>query len=595
MEKKETKGLPEEGNRGEDSTSKKSGAKTGRKSSYRGGRKGGNKHNFKKGDKFNDVSWYKKYPTLVEAAAKLGFNHIGGYSYDNVFSGQCSVPQTTKSVAPGAVLRLKYFTLPGISAGSTSGFATQIRKLYLAMKRKYRGLNTYQIADLAVTIFCISEFYRYIAKLERIYGICNYFNARNRTMPKIIPGALLFKYNDIANHLADFRTGINQLIIRAQTLCLPNGLDVVNRWFLLESNVFKDSEDPRANYIIFDSDLFYTYQATVANTGGSAVLSTIDGDWADIDATYEELLRVGTAMLDLLLNDDDITLQLGDIISYFTQENGNTDLLVLQPIPEDYTVVPVYNEDILHQVHNAVTVGSSFATIESSITITMGNYDSAGNIFSAYEPTNNAYTMITQDNSGAIPLFELSLGNKPASSGLYFDQSASGAKESLVWKAGNGILDTWKDVPTEDDVIEMTRLMPWIEQSSVFIGGNSFQTFNVKAAGTELVIDYSVYDTTFEDPGDEINFYTIVTTSTQSNEVAVCQLTQFDWHPRLYIMGTFSTAVGSSYAGYTLKNYQFGDLDNARVIETPVLRMLHDAVIMSEFEISSVKAFDEAR
>lgn len=565
------------------------------------GKRRGNKPSFsQRRDKFNDLSWYTKYPGLFENSSRLGFNHIGGTGWLKSIAG-LNYNANSDGVSETNVLGVRYITSPGFCKNETSGFALQIRQLYLAMKRKYRGLNTYQPGDLAVTLFCIMEFYRYIAKLERIYGVCKFYSARNRIMPNTLPSALHFNYSDVASHLADFRLGINTLIIKAASLCLPSGIDLINRWFLLESNVFKDSEGARSTYIIFDDyDMFYTYQATAFASGGSAILSFVDNHFASQHVgKWDELIKGGEDMLDLLLTDDDVTLQVGDIVSYFTKPDGSTELLKLQEIPEDYIVVPVYNEDIVLQVHNSTSIGNKGATLVSGTNpFIPANYQAGNNgaLGIAMNIDANHVIGIVQNVVGA-PTFELCMGQRFVTRTAdnvdvpVFDFGVAADRAFHKLKHGNVIIDTWKDVPSEADVMEMTRLTTAIEAvCDTFQQGVTTYSYQfIVHGGTELVMDY-VYHYIMGSTGQPA-LRTLESAARQTFGADEYEaMSRVDWCPLLYLT---SVPVSNTSPGGFQCLYTVGDLDNARGVDIDTLSKIHDAAIMSLFKIESVSAFDQ--
>jgi len=545
---------------------------------------------------FNDIHWHNKYADLLETVAKLPFNRLGGMAVD-LTNGVASA-----KVIRTSVMRLLFTLSIGVCDKESDGFQAEIRKLYLAMKRKYRGLNTYETADLAYVILAITSFFLWLCKGERIYGVLNYYAIQNRDVPYTLVRALGIDYKDFNSHLADFRAGLNYLITRAQSLCLPNGISALERWFFLESNIFKDSEGARSAYYVFDIDEVFMFSGTYADTGSAAIGFDYTKNLTASDMMeVSEYLSIGEELIEALLTDDDVTLILGDVVSYFTNpSSGVIDVMGMNIVPENYTVVPGYSEEVLEQVHNCSFIGEDLCirSAQAGWTLDSSKLPSGNTYLIA-----NSLTLHDFCQSGGVCIHKPFICSKSSNTNFtpdvltgytypgYISQNPGNEAKNV---AGTRILDSWKDNPSHEDVTEMTRLITTSEyRFGIYGTNNAARIDDITSTGSEIITHIELFPSLYAKNQSKITLSQVLS----GNIDPLIALTNFDWHPILYKMLFSSSSIGGRtqmYNAYASDQRYIigGDTDNYRTISSDLLKPINDVVIMSNFKIDSVKPFE---
>lgn len=297
----------------------------------------GSTFSFKPG---NDFSWWSKVPSLLKDAVNLPLNWIPG---TQLFE--------TAGTGPVSTLRIKVQNTYGSEDSATGPINLMARNIYLAMHRNYRGLNAYQSADVGMVIIATIELFCQIAAIERVYGVINKYSLLNRTLPYALLNAMGISSalaDNIRDNLADFRYGLNRILVKAQNVCIPKDLSILMDKIALFGYIYKDHESDKAQSIVFTFDQIGRYDGAAADTGGGIVYTALR-----YGATYATMLKTLSDSVDSLVEDSDVLRIYSDFVAYIKPEN----LMTLILVPEDYTLVPVYSEEILHKLHNAYSTG----------------------------------------------------------------------------------------------------------------------------------------------------------------------------------------------------------------------------------------------
>lgn len=512
-----------------------------------------------KGKPGNDFSFWNEYPELMSIATRFPWMHIAG----------------TPLEGDGILVNLPnvaiqhFYPIPGYQAGATSPLNLAFRQMYLDMHRRYRGIGTYQASDIAITMLCIESVLQKLVEAERIYGILNTYPIKTRIQPEGLLKAIGYDDSFIANvaaHRADFRYGLNRLIHLASRLPLPNGMSFFVNHVSLNGFVYKDSQDERADLIVFVCDGFFRYATTgdpdCINGAGTAIYTPFE---RSTFATYEELLQDIENDLNTLLYDSDILRITSDFIACY----GENNMQVLSPVPEDYVVLPQYSESILSKWHNSerYVFGTMYLGYELASATTTAITPRA-NLFAVYQEKDTIYSKPVLFNGSGVPTWETYEGTIK---GLASTVDYTNVMET----ATAHVVDTWMENPSEEIICEA---MLWKCNTKRWVkSDNTKYALRIIGCATELLGKLELARVTRGTVYNRQQIYATYNNAMAINAMgqnAVC-LSQFDWAPYLLFENTSTHQLADV----------FGDTDNVSIVSVDTIGKIHDAALLSAFKV----------
>lgn len=476
----------------------------------------------------NDPAWYSKNPQLVKDSASFPF----GYPTGTPFS--VSYGSSKFQVAVPGVVVLNYMTTIGTGNGMTSAANTAATNLYSWIRQANSGHANYDQPDLMVYILAMDSLYTLHAEMRRIYGLVQAYVATNRYYPRGILSALGVNVDDFIANLAQFRAFVNLSARQLASYKIPAKFSFITRHQWMSSSMFVDSVSSKAQTYLFRERLYWKFNPT-ATTGSSLFVMDYKGLLEDGLITVYTLQELWKSMYGAIQGNEDIGIMSGDILKAFPN-----DILVAPEIPENYTVIPEYDERVLMQIHNSNSVSIPDDTKWADIEITQDPTVGGGNL-----SMNATFTRL---------------------SGSYTNSTAQGPY----------VLDFYQDAPSPDDVMEATRLM---SMASVDTANN---TVTLTTCGSEVVLyytlcklDWSGATPTFKNKDFLSALSVTATTASSLDELAeITSLSQFDWAPRVWVNAT----------GASQHLVYIGDIDVYTQIEQDSLDMMHRVALLSEFE-----------
>lgn len=496
---------------------------------------------------YNDVAWYTKNPQMVKDAASITTSNVSGYSirYTNtnneVYSG-------VSAVTPG-ILALEY--IPTISNyfwdapdRSTSSVADETSVINLAAKNVYSfirhansGRTNYDSSDLMGAIIAATNAFAAIGNAVRAYGIAMQYSQRNRYMPNALLSAMGFSPSSVINNLNDFRSRINTLIAQASVIWIPSNMSVLARQFWLCSNVYTDSESDKSQFYLFRPSVFYKWDPTFEepnSLGDSYLLTSAAIPYSNGVITYDAYCNYVQNLLAPIISDESLGIMFGDMLKAY----GAGNLFTLQQIPENYSVRPVHNAEVLSQIHNstAINVGASHIKQDKYSTI--------------YQP----YGQVVGKTNPSGP-------------------------------SDNVLLNFWRNDPTPEEVMVATRMNSLARDRRSYNFSGQEQDYCSVEAGTEYIIRYRLY---YYD-GNMLVSHNLTTYNEITSGVALEQfmndislVSTFDWAPVMY---------GVSYDSASKKSTitrRFIDLDNYTIENVAWLERCHKTAVFSEYNVPLV-------
>ena len=484
---------------------------------------------------FNDPSWYASSAQLLKDSASLSFNNPTGVKID---VGMDYLGNTTKwpggHSAPG-VMALTAWLCPGISKDNSSAVNIAARNIYSFVRHANSGHANYDAPDLMLYLLAMDNIYALYNWCKRLYGVMSSYSVYNRYQPEALVTAMGANFDDYLEHIADLRFYINSLCNKINTLAVPSVMPYFVRHSWLFSNIYTDGESEKAQAYLFKPRGFYKY----VETEGQGKLNLLLLDVS----TFDKLRAYFNEILAAVVESEDMNIMSGDIRKAY----GDSGLFTVTEVAEGYTIAPVYNEEVLSQIHNSTILGSN--TSANNITVTI-----------------DTNTIIWNPNFKA---------------------------PSAGW-SGNRILNMNKQNVEPADVMVATRLMNSVINEQTTPEDPAHVSFNLESCGSEVLTGATIYYYGYNSSNtwslQTLNFDSVLMFQEEAGvEFAMAELAlieKFDWHPCIWLTAHHGTASSIVMQNVDYVSFAF-DLDNYTVVDNLTLGKMHDTAILSEFGISS--------
>ena len=553
-------------------------------------------HNNKKGDQIdpkrglpshNDWTWYAPSEQIAKDLASFPYSYLPGTGLPVPFKryGTSGEDNASAKFYVPSIMKLKYMLTYGQTQGMpTDGINVAARSLYTFVRHVNSGSKNYEAADLTMYVFAMREIYAMFAEIKRAIGIAMCYVFENRNIPDTIIKALEIDPTDLRDNIATYRGRLNLIARRINSMAVPKYFKAFDRTVYLASNIFSDSDSMRGQFYIFNLGGFRVWSSTSSQQGTSLITysipngynATIGSTEAGTYGTIKAPFTAGSyqplstkfifleAMLNAVLQDEDAATMSGDILHAFK----DSELYQLAETPETYTVVPVFDTDILQQIENSVCVcGYLYEAGRNTFNTNTFVYQFSGDNRPAKQ--DETFWDVTQENQ----LIVTNMTNFASSS-------------SKLRIPGNLAFNSHKDQVSYTDNLEWSRLL--LGASGKLVGSNGIITLY---PGLEAILYYQVIMPT---GAGSITLETLFTDAYQSNMPDVDQdglfssysftasitaaamlMYAFDWHPFQYIF------VGRT-GGQTYPMI-LGDFKKGTVLSQDMVSNLHSAAVQAAF------------
>lgn len=296
----------------------------------------------------NNPAWYGADAALLRDSASLPFSYAVG------------MPINLHNPALEALPSGQYFTIPGFMAlylDPSVGFAndaadpinTAAFRTYTFVRHLNSGHVNYDAPDLMLYILAMSQVYSYINFLQRAYGLVYTYAQKNRYLPNALLEAMGINADDIRSNLASFRYGINILINKAASLCVPASMSILSRHSSVYQNIYIEGDSLKDQMYFYTPDSFWKFtlngdQSGMLESDKFYVPTALKG----VDA----LISYGSDMLSRLIQSEDMNIMSGDIRKAY-----GDNIIKLQPLEVDFPIIPINDFAVLQQIKNTVVIG----------------------------------------------------------------------------------------------------------------------------------------------------------------------------------------------------------------------------------------------
>lgn len=311
----------------------------------------------------NDISWYNKVTDLYEPATNVSIQPVTGLPI-NITQG-LSVPGTYAT-----------YWAPSLGVPDLQALNQIKESLYSYVVHANSRNTSYDANDLVLTFIGGGQVFSYLATLLRAYGCMSNFSATNKNTPQELLTAMGFDYNDFKDNYPNMLFEINRMIVASRQLWVPSHFTFVTRWFWMNSNIYMDANSQKAQYYMHVQNYYWMYsedasvngtclipvsyqgstpvgpndpyQASAYGVSASLYMQTVNSSSAVL-CSWKNAVDFFWKLLNPLVNSTYRGVMMGDILKAY----GPNDLFSVATIDANYSVIPVYSEEVLMQIENA--------------------------------------------------------------------------------------------------------------------------------------------------------------------------------------------------------------------------------------------------
>lgn len=484
----------------------------------------------------NDISWYTQYPELAQASAMIPYPYRPGskVNFGDYYEQTSTTDPVNADISIPGVMVLSWAPSVGVSLTQTDPASIVARELYSKVRSKFSGSLEADPPDFLMYLMALDSIFAYIGNLKRVYRLLVAYSPNNYIIPNRLLVAMGYNEQTISlmvQNRVKMWENINELIHMTRRFTCPATMDVFNRHYWMNDNVYLDSPEINAQMYVFNQEYYYKWalNPTPDNVDASGLLSIKK---PDVNAAGGDPIQIlyeyGKSLIDTLSGWDDAYTINGYLMrAYEDAPNFQVDLLL-----QDEVFAPVYVEEVLAQ-------------IESSLTV-CNKYDGPSSFSSKVSQDPKTNIVISEPTiTGTFTLIDPKLGLKP-------------------------FINARKMVPDWQDNIIATRLSAYLEKT------DQQGTYRV-IAGTEVPLRWSIYTGTNGYNLDQrVELDTTAATTQPIDFATLGWLEAFDWHP--FVMLQLNKGKG--------KNSTFvmcGDIHNITPLDHQTLKNLHKMCTFSEF------------
>lgn len=505
------------------------------------------KPDFNKKEGRNDSSWSGGDSQLVKDTCSFPWNRATGLPMPS-YNSEMNVNMAFQA-APG-IMTFNWIPCIGVSKDAFSGVNIATKKMYTFIRHNNSGSsNNIDAPDYMMYFMAIGECYAYVNELRRIYGIARNYQIYNRYTPKAILTALDVDYEDVIANFAQFRAGINILGRKLKWFAVPNIMDVMKRHSWMNSNLYKDDDNDKAQLYLYKclGYHFYAEGDNAANSPNYLDFTPISEFIPKNGATglpvrartVEDLIYYGTQMIDALQQSQDINIMSGDVQKAY----ADSQLMTISDMPDDYLVEAIKNDEVLTQFNNWKDIG-----LDPQKAVT--DFVSQWNI--TQDPTTNA---ILFNPKWALPV------------------------DTPYNVADKILLNMYTENPTAELTMVATRGTAACER----VTEGMITTNQLTACGTFVPISFNIHSNAVLPNGTlqlrsyVLNTYHINNAGNVTDTLTLVGLLEsFDWHPEFNIINSLGELLVSRHF----------DLDNYTIVTADNIQKMDDVAILYEFGIA---------
>lgn len=513
----------------------------------------------------NALDWYTKYPNLIQGSAQVSFPNRPGMT-------ALAADTLSKNTGTSATTVSGFMTVPGVLAiewmpaygfnevgNSQNPLTIAANETYAKIRSNFSGDLDVDPPDIMLYQLAIDSIYALIAKYKRIFRVVNAYSPDNYMTPDGILNAMGFSAAQVAllrKQKMDIFNIINTLVLEIRKFRCPGHMDVFNRHYWLNDNIYTDADSINSQFFLFNMIGYYKLSEVSTDITLPPVTlqmqSTSAANYGTSDIAQAMYNECHDCIQRLAKWSDSYTIN-----GYLLKAFDPRSFFYTDEIDYGEVLLPVFSPEVLTQIENARALPTQTVT-NTTITYTLND-----NVMSC-TPT----CMIPQASASVATALTMQAFNIAPS------------------------LNIHADAPNVADVVIASRLQPILRRASSFDTGSA--TAQAIYCGTEIVVDMKLTVSNPTSMGSwlrhDIAQFIGVTdpgvvqiggTSNVSQQLYYSALMQqFRMHPIQFVV--YLTGASSAAADFYVA--PLGDTYNFAFVKKDVMQLLNRNCVLSELD-----------
>lgn len=306
----------------------------------------------------NNPNYYFTDETLKNQIATFSFNQFTGVPFD--MATRSDGTKVTKTNSTVMSIRLNPSAGYTTGIGSSNSLNLASLSLYTKLSANNAKTSIYAPQDLTTLILGVGQLIAVASHCARAFGLARLFNYRNRAYPRTIIKSVGIDYDDLASNFADYRNRYNLLMVAASQIPIPANIPYFAKCSEIYAHAYLDMEgSSMAQTYVFCPESTWILNEE-AEGGTSLDVLKLQADTNGQVKTMNTLLGALQSMIEALLNSTTLNAVYSDILRVADKEG--MPLYSFTTIPDDYTVLPVYNKEIRQWINNLTILGTPLDT-----------------------------------------------------------------------------------------------------------------------------------------------------------------------------------------------------------------------------------------
>lgn len=286
--------------------------------------------------------------------------------------------------------------VPTLGASDAANLASQ--KWFGELRKILNVPSTYEAGDLFMYNMAVEQLDLAVEAIKRVIRTAATYNPVNIQLPKAVLRAMGFDYDEIINHLPQYREAVNKTLTAMRYLTIPYLTQSHSLRMNLNHFIYRDADDPKSQNIVFVPEGFWKWDLTAgtSTTPSDLLFVRLGATGANSTHCLSDVKTLLSTLLESLLYDETGQRIHGDILKVW----GDKLILGGDPIKEDETQEFKFDPYILYMLHNAtihhgigatdpkiewvIPAGSTSPTIRQSVHVDTFGYLTQRHIIDAW-------------------------------------------------------------------------------------------------------------------------------------------------------------------------------------------------------------------
>lgn len=308
----------------------------------------------------NDPNWYFSSADIAKQVSSISFDQYIGVSsvLDAYTTGVDNVGKELNFEVP-SIMVLNTNPSPGTARDKTDGINLAMLKLYSQLSAQNAKTTSYAPQDLCILVLQLGEVISIMEHIRRAFGVAFTYSYRNRSLPREILSAMGFDPDDFLANLANHRIEYNTWVTAINRVPFISNLTYFYKCADMYQKIYTDSTSEMAQIILMKPYSTWTVDEAYDDNGSGLRTTMLPSSFATSKNNWSDWATIVENMINALFSSATYNYIYSDILN-FSNKMG-VKLFYLDYLLEGYTVVPVYNENFLLQIHNATITNDPYS------------------------------------------------------------------------------------------------------------------------------------------------------------------------------------------------------------------------------------------